>query len=45
MLETGAVGFLQKPYRLAALSQKIAAMLGHYPKTAPEAAPQTAARQ
>lgn len=28
MLERGAIGFLQKPYRLAALSQKIAALLG-----------------
>ncbi len=28
MLEKGALGFIQKPYRLAALSQKIAEMLG-----------------
>jgi len=28
MLEKGALGFLQKPYRIAALSQKIAEMVG-----------------
>jgi two-component system, cell cycle sensor histidine kinase and response regulator CckA len=28
MLEKGALGFIQKPYRIAALSQKIAEMLG-----------------
>jgi CheY-like chemotaxis protein len=28
MLERGALGFVQKPYRIAALSQKIAEMLG-----------------
>ena len=28
MLERGALGFIQKPHRLAALSQKIAEMLG-----------------
>lgn len=31
LLEKGAVGFLQKPYRLAVLSQKIASILGQYP--------------
>jgi two-component system cell cycle sensor histidine kinase/response regulator CckA len=29
MLERGALGFVQKPYRIAALSQKIAEMLGN----------------
>jgi CheY-like chemotaxis protein len=31
MLEKGALGFIQKPYRIAALSQKIAEMLGDRP--------------
>ncbi len=31
MLEKGALGFIQKPYRIAALSQKIAEMLGSRP--------------
>lgn len=31
MLEKGALGFLQKPYRIAALSQKIAEMMGKFP--------------
>ena len=29
LLERGALGFVQKPYRIAALSQKIAEMLGN----------------
>jgi DNA-binding NarL/FixJ family response regulator len=31
MLEKGALGFIQKPYRIAALSQKIAEMLSGSP--------------
>jgi len=36
MMEKGALGFIQKPYRIAALSQKIAAMLGGGKTVKPE---------